>query len=93
MNKLKQMFKGGDDKAETSHSSGSAAQQPMGSSSTGAGAGAGASAGGASGQIPEGVILHTTLGDITIALYKDQTPRVSHTLHIYTYHLWTVTAR
>ena len=29
------------------------------------------------GEIPDGVILHTTLGDITIALYKDQTPRVS----------------
>jgi hypothetical protein len=25
----------------------------------------------------EGVVLHTNLGDITIALFKDQTPRVS----------------
>jgi peptidyl-prolyl cis-trans isomerase-like 1 len=25
----------------------------------------------------EGVTLHTTLGDITIALFKDQTPKVS----------------
>jgi hypothetical protein len=28
---------------------------------------------------PQGVILHTNLGDITIALYSEQTPRVSST--------------
>lgn len=71
MDKLKKMFGGNKDEAGSGSGSASAAptttssQQPMG--------GAGASSGGST---PEGVILHTTLGDITIALYSDQTPKV-----------------
>lgn len=31
-------------------------------------------------SIPSGVMLHTTLGDITIALYRDETPKVRPSL-------------
>lgn len=29
-------------------------------------------------DIPERVLIHTTLGDITVGLFREQTPRVSH---------------
>jgi peptidyl-prolyl cis-trans isomerase-like 1 len=70
MDKLKSMLgKKHEDHHDTAASSGTATTQTTG-----------ASTGGRSGGDPdnaEGVVLHTTLGDITIALFKDQTPRVS----------------
>lgn len=29
-------------------------------------------------DIPERVLIHTTLGDITVGLFREQTPKVSH---------------
>ncbi|KAK0946857.1 heme binding [Friedmanniomyces endolithicus] len=100
MNKLKKMFKGGDDDSADQTSSYSSStptqrapaavpaqqystqqppmqqssmqQPPMQQSSMQQSSMQQPSMGG---EIPDGVILHTTLGDITIALYKDQTPR------------------
>ncbi|KAK3648835.1 hypothetical protein LTR56_007275 [Elasticomyces elasticus] len=70
MDKIKKIFKSGDEK-HAEHSS------PASSSTAPSHAPAAASAPSSStgGEIPDGVVLHTTLGDITIALYKDQTPR------------------
>lgn len=62
MDKLKSMFGG-------KHDDSSAAPSNTASHSAPASSGSGANA--------EGVTLHTTLGDITIALFKDQTPKVS----------------
>jgi len=72
MNKLKSLFHGKKDKDATlqstsSSNAASASQSAAPTSSTGA----------ASGEIPQSVILHTTLGDITIALYKDETPKTA----------------
>ena len=71
MDKLKSMF-GGHKHEESSApaTSSSTTQQPIG----------GATGGSRSGGNPdnaEGVVLHTTLGDITIALFKNETPKVS----------------
>lgn len=63
MDKLKSMFGGKHDSSSAAPSN-TAAPAPQ-SQSSGNGANA------------EGVTLHTTLGDITIALFKDQTPKVS----------------
>ena len=30
--------------------------------------------------IPERVLIHTTLGDITVGLFREQTPKVNHIL-------------
>lgn len=62
MDKLKSMFGG-------KHDDSSAASSNTASHSAPQSSGNGANA--------EGVTLHTTLGDITIALFKDQTPKVS----------------
>jgi peptidyl-prolyl cis-trans isomerase-like 1 len=62
MDKLKSMFGG-------KHDDSSAAPSNTASHSGPASSGNGANA--------EGVTLHTTVGDITIALFKDQTPKVS----------------
>ncbi len=92
MNKLKKMFKGDNDESADQTSSYSSStptqrapaavpaqqystqQPPMQQSSMQQSSMQQSSTGG---EIPDGVILHTTLGDITIALFKDQTPRVS----------------
>lgn len=66
MDKLKKLFK----KDQPSQASESA---PKPSNTTPS-----QSQGGGSNEIAEGVILHTTLGDITIGLFRDQTPKVSH---------------
>lgn len=66
MDKLKSMF-------SSKHEEGSSA--PASSSNTTSTRPAGGS--GANPDNAEGVVLHTTLGDITIALFKDQTPKVS----------------
>lgn len=63
MDKLKSLFGKHDSSAATP--SNTAASQSTAPKSSGDGANA------------EGVTLHTTLGDITIALFKDQTPKVS----------------
>jgi peptidyl-prolyl cis-trans isomerase-like 1 len=65
MDKLKSMF--------GKHDDGSASASSSNTVSTGH---AGAQSGG-NPDNAEGVTLHTTLGDITIALFKDQTPKVS----------------
>ena len=73
MNKIKQIFKGDKEEEDQSPSSHTA---PSNSSS--APLAAAAPAGGASAVNPdkaEGVVLHTTLGAITIALYPE-TPKV-----------------
>nr|POF26008.1 peptidyl-prolyl cis-trans isomerase-like 1 [Quercus suber] len=68
MDKLKSLFHK-NSSSSPSHTAG-ASTTPTSSSA------APASGSGASDEpIPEGVLLHTTLGDITIALYKDQTPK------------------
>jgi hypothetical protein len=67
MDKLKSMF--GKDKHDNASSSSPATQsttRPAGGAQSGGNA-----------DNAEGVVLHTNLGDITIALFKDQTPRVS----------------
>ena len=64
MDKLKSMFGGKHD-----NSSAAAPSNTASSTASPASSGNGANA--------EGVTLHTTLGDITIALFKDQTPKVS----------------
>lgn len=66
MDKIKSMF--GKDKHEDASSSSANTQ----STSRPAG---GAQSGG-NPDSAEGVVLHTNLGDITIALFKDQTPKV-----------------
>lgn len=48
-----------------------------------------ASSTGANLDKPQGVILHTNLGDITIALYSEQTPKVRCFEHSLSY-LWTL---
>jgi peptidyl-prolyl cis-trans isomerase-like 1 len=66
MDKLKSMFgKHDDSSAASSNTASHSASTPSGAQSGGNAANA------------EGVTLHTTLGDITIALFKDQTPKVS----------------
>jgi len=66
MDKLKSMFgKHDDSSASSSNTASHSTTTPSGAQS-----------GGNSGKA-EGVTLHTTLGDITIALFKDQTPKVS----------------
>ena len=86
MDKLKKMFKKGQDGEEGRKSSeqSAASKEASRQQSTGApkseptGSGAAVSAHpAATGAIPEGVIMHTTLGPITIALFRDQTPKVS----------------
>lgn len=67
MDKLKSMFKG---KHEES------SKAPVSSSNTASQPTTTTRSGGADPKNAEGVILHTTLGDITIALFKDQTPKV-----------------
>ena len=64
MDKLKSMFGKHDDSSAASSNTASTTT-PSGAQSSGNGANA------------EGVTLHTTLGDITIDLFKDQTPKVS----------------
>lgn len=67
MDKLKSMFKSKHDDSSTAPASSSnTASQPTTTTRSG----------GADPKNAEGVILHTTLGDITIALFKDQTPKV-----------------
>lgn len=65
MDKLKKLFGKKDGGASSGSASGSSSSKP--------GVATGQSTG--SGDNAEGVVLHTTLGDITIALYKDQVPR------------------
>ena len=67
MDKLKSMFgsKHEDSSASASNTAAHSTTTPAGAQSGGNPANA------------EGVTLHTTLGDITIALFKDQTPKVS----------------
>ncbi|KAL1305720.1 hypothetical protein AAFC00_007307 [Neodothiora populina] len=90
MDKIKKLFKHGDKAESTSHttptststaqstSTSSAAQsQPASSATTstgGAGAGAAAASSGTS-DSPSGVLLTTNYGDITIALFSEQTPK------------------
>jgi peptidyl-prolyl cis-trans isomerase-like 1 len=64
MDKLKSMFGGKHDSSSAAPSN-TASTSNTSTQSSGNGANA------------EGVTLHTTLGDITIALFKDQTPKVS----------------
>jgi peptidyl-prolyl cis-trans isomerase-like 1 len=67
MDKLKSMFgKHDDSSAASSNTTSHSTTTPS----------AGAQSGGNPANA-EGVTLHTTLGDITIALFKDQTPKVS----------------
>jgi peptidyl-prolyl cis-trans isomerase-like 1 len=75
MDKLKSMF--------GKHEEGSASSSTTPQSTTRP---AGAQTGGDPNNA-EGVVLHTTLGDITIALFKDQTPKVSlnGVAHCHTY--------
>nr|POF13048.1 peptidyl-prolyl cis-trans isomerase-like 1 [Quercus suber] len=68
MNKLKSLFH----KHSSSSSNNTTDSSPTPTSSSAAPA-SGSSA--SDGSVPEGVMLHTSLGDITIALYKDQTPK------------------
>jgi peptidyl-prolyl cis-trans isomerase-like 1 len=63
MDKLKSMFGGKHDNSSAAPSNTASSSSSVPSSGNGANA--------------EGVTLHTTLGDITIALFKDQTPKVS----------------
>jgi len=66
MDKIKSMF-GKDKHEDASSSSTQSTTRPAGGAQSGGNA-----------DNAEGVVLHTNLGDITIALFKDQTPRVSH---------------
>lgn len=67
MDKLKSMFKGKhEESSKAPASSSNTASQPTTTTKSG----------GVDPKNAEGVILHTTLGDITIALFKDQTPKV-----------------
>jgi hypothetical protein len=68
MDKIKSMFN------KDKHEDGSSSNTQSNTMPTG-----GAQSGG-NPDSAEGVVLHTNLGDITIALFKDQTPRVS--LHV-----------
>ncbi|KAK4897356.1 hypothetical protein LTR27_004876 [Elasticomyces elasticus] len=70
MDKIKKIFKSGDEKHAEYSSPASSSTAP-----SHAPAAASAPSSSTGGEIPDGVVLHTTLGDITIALYKDQTPR------------------
>ncbi|KAK6440205.1 hypothetical protein LTR95_003558, partial [Oleoguttula sp. CCFEE 5521] len=71
MNKLKSMLgKGHEEENTTTGSTGSSSAAAPTTQSRPAG-----SASGVNPDNAEGVVLHTTLGDITIALFKDQTPR------------------
>ncbi|KAF2492522.1 hypothetical protein BU16DRAFT_490411 [Lophium mytilinum] len=72
MNKLKSLLHKKDKSASTPSNSSPATQT---SSSAAPTSGAGTGAGAGTSADAEGVILHTNLGDITIALYKDQTPK------------------
>ena len=69
MDKLKKLFK--HDKGESAQSSSPAKADSSASKPSNA-----AAAGSSSNDIAEGVVMHTSLGDITIALYRDQTPKV-----------------
>ena len=79
MNKLKSMLKGDKkdkDSSSTAPTQSSTSSQPQ-SSSTGQTAAAGQTgASSTTGGTPKGVLFNTTLGDITIALYTDETPKV-----------------
>ncbi|GAB1733469.1 hypothetical protein NU195Hw_g9373t1 [Hortaea werneckii] len=68
MDKLKKLFK--HDKGESAQSSSPAKAESSASKPSNA-----AAAGSSSNDIAEGVVMHTSLGDITIALYRDQTPK------------------
>ncbi|KAK6410620.1 heme binding [Oleoguttula sp. CCFEE 5521] len=71
MNKLKSMLgKGHEGENTTTGTTGSSSAAAPTTQSRPAG-----SASGVNPDNAEGVVLHTTLGDITIALFKDQTPR------------------
>lgn len=72
MDKLKKMFHH-DKSSDNNSASKDAAHPPATTSATGA-----TSAG--VGTDDNGVILHTTLGDITIALYNDKVPKVHQSL-------------
>ncbi|KAK3067785.1 hypothetical protein LTR53_015130 [Teratosphaeriaceae sp. CCFEE 6253] len=75
MDKLKKIFKSGDKDEEPTHSSSSAPSRAPAPVASRAPAPAAAQQSSTSGGQPSGVVLHTTLGDITIALYSEQTPR------------------
>ncbi|OQN99380.1 Peptidyl-prolyl cis-trans isomerase-like 1 [Cryoendolithus antarcticus] len=71
MNKLKSMLgKGHEEENTTTGTTGSSSAAAPTTQSRPTG-----SASGVNPDNAEGVVLHTTLGDITIALFKDQTPR------------------
>ncbi|KAK4550308.1 heme binding [Oleoguttula mirabilis] len=67
MNKIKSLFNKGDEAQSSSQPA--ASSQPT---TTTAASSAPAATGGDAG---EGVVLHTNIGDITIALYRDETPK------------------
>ncbi|KAK5109775.1 heme binding [Meristemomyces frigidus] len=79
MDKLKGLFKKDQGNEETSQSqqASSYQQQPVSGSERSAvpATSAGSTGTGAPLGKPQGVVLHTTLGDITIALYSEQTPK------------------
>lgn len=66
MDKLKSMF------SKDKHHEGAAPASSSGTTAQSTSAQSGGTTDNA-----EGVVLHTSLGDITIALFKDQTPKVS----------------
>jgi len=66
MDKLKKMLGGHKEEASSPAASSTPAASTQSSGSTGDGSNA------------SGVTLRTTVGDITIALYADQTPKVLH---------------
>ena len=74
----------------------SAAQPAATSQSTGAAATGGAT-GGATGEASaegaKGVLFNTTLGDLTIALYTDETPKVRYTTDFCSHNTDTITDR
>jgi peptidyl-prolyl cis-trans isomerase-like 1 len=66
MDKLKSMFGKHEEGSSSSSTTPQSTSRPAGGAQTGGDP-----------SNAEGVVLHTTLGDITIALFKDQTPKVS----------------
>jgi peptidyl-prolyl cis-trans isomerase-like 1 len=66
MDKLKSMFGKHEEGSASSSTTPQSTTRPAGGAQTGGDP-----------NNAEGVVLHTTLGDITIALFKDQTPKVS----------------
>lgn len=71
MDKLKKMFKKDDESDLAGQQASTPSQRPTGSSQPSA-----PSAGGSAGTANT-VVLHTNVGDITIKLFSDQTPKVS----------------